>query len=81
MTRLLDNGRVERTLESLLAGRHFAPGRMAFVVGPGRWARPRSPLDSVRLWVGYLERLSFVHRVRPNAARLPRARPRMRLNA
>ena len=30
-------------------------------------------LDSVRLWVGYLERLYFVYRVRPYAARLPRA--------
>jgi hypothetical protein len=26
---LLDNGRVERVLESLLAGRHLASGRMA----------------------------------------------------
>ena len=30
-------------------------------------------LDSVRLWVGYLERLYFVYRVRPYATRLPRA--------
>jgi predicted AAA+ superfamily ATPase len=30
-------------------------------------------LDSVRLWVGYLERLYFVYRLRPYAARLPRA--------
>lgn len=30
-------------------------------------------LDSVRLWVSYLERLYFVYRVRPYAARLPRA--------
>jgi predicted AAA+ superfamily ATPase len=30
-------------------------------------------LDSVRLWVGYLERLYFVYRVRPYSARLPRA--------
>jgi predicted AAA+ superfamily ATPase len=30
-------------------------------------------LDSVRLWISYLERLYFVYRVRPYAARLPRA--------
>ena len=30
-------------------------------------------LDSVRLWVGYLERLYFVYRVRPYAGRLARA--------
>jgi predicted AAA+ superfamily ATPase len=30
-------------------------------------------LDSVRFWVGYLERLYFVYRVRPYATRLLRA--------
>jgi len=30
-------------------------------------------LDSVRLWIGYLERLYFVYRLRPYATRLPRA--------
>jgi predicted AAA+ superfamily ATPase len=30
-------------------------------------------LDSVRLWVGYLERLYFIYRVRPYAGRIARA--------